>query len=936
MKKTPFPPNEAARIAALERYGILDTPSDVVLDSMTQAALNLCETPIALISLVGTTQQWFKSSIGMPVRELSRDQAFCTYAILAPTELMEVEDVSLDERFKDNPLVTGERKIRFYAGKPLVTHDGLALGTLCVIDDKPRQLSASQRDGLNQLAIAIMALFHERQESRITAIDHIVEQAFQSGVLIIDANYHDNPITYVNKAFELMTGYSKAEVLGKNCRFLQGPDTDPNSVAQLRKAIAEHRSCTVTLKNYRKDGTEFWNNLTVSPVVDTTGKTVSFVGVQQNVSDRFLTTDQSKLLSDTKKEREQARATRNRLAQIVEDSTNEIYMVDAGSFRILNANRSARENLGYSVDESNQLAPWDIVDGMSQESTEEMIAPLRAGVIDVQEFEAVHRRKDGTTYPVSIHLQYMAKQNPPVFTAIVQDITERLNQEESVRLRDRAIEALGVGVAITDATKENHPLVYVNQALCAMSGYSADELMGQGVRILQKYNQQQPQHLEIKLAQFKGESVQVLFKSTRKDGSQFMDELSLSPVHSATGKLTHYIGINRDVTARLEAEERSQRSRKIEAVGKLAGGIAHDFNNLLSIITGNLEFLAMDIANKKHRDYLNKADSAAQMGARLTRRLLSYAKKGQLEPTVLHANEHVLAAIELLRSTIGENITLSATLSNDLWSIRADSSEIENAVVNLVINSRDAMLKGGTITIETKNVSYTDNEVADALGITTGDYIQLSVSDTGSGMSDEIKARAFEPFFTTAEASTGLGLSSICGFAQQSGGDVHIYSVVDQGTVVNVYLPRHFEKVIRKTDVKPVAVHLTKAVSRILVVEDNDLVRELTVERLHILGHITLEASNGPKAIQMLKADTAFDLVLTDIVMDGGMSGFDVAQWVQSNLPQCMILLTSGFNEQLAEALDVDIGKIRVLQKPYSLAELQQKINDVLEIVDEY
>lgn len=928
----PISQNETARLAVLESYGILDIPSDALLDSITQAAADLCETPVALISLVDSSRLWFKACIGLPVGETARDYSFCNHAIEQPDSLLEVQDARLDDRFKNSKLVTGEPYTRFYAGKPLVTPDGFALGTLCVIDDKPRQLSASQRAGLDRLATAVTELFRERFESRISGIDHIVEQTVQSGVMITDANLPDNPITYVNRAFELMTGYSKAEILGQNCRILQGPDTDPDSIMQLRKAIAAQRSCTVTFKNYRKNGTEIWIDLTVSPVKDSAGKTISFVGVQQNATDRLLAEDRSVRLSKTRQEREQARATRNRLAQIVEDSLNEIYVCSAESYEVLNANRAARENLGYSSGELQHLMPWNFVLGLTQENIHELIEPLKTGALSAQVFETVHRRKDGTTYPVSAHLQYMATQNPPVYTAIVEDITQRHRQEENVRLRERAIEALDVGVMIIDATREGKPLVYVNQTLCTMTGYSVDELIGQSARILQRNNSQQLQHLEVDTAQAKGESVQVLIETTRKDGSHFMNELSLSPVHNAEGELTHYIGINRDVTRKLENEERSQRSRKIEAVGQLAGGIAHDFNNLLSVITGNLEFLAMNNTNEAHLDYLNKADSAAQMGARLTRRLLSFAsRRGQLKPTVLNANDQVLATIELLRSTIGEHITLSSNLSDDLWSILADSSEIENTVVNLVINARDAMPRGGTISIATSNVSFTDPETAGAFGISPGDYVQLSVSDNGSGMNDTVKARVFEPFFTTKEASTGLGLASIYGFAQQTGGGVHIQSDIDHGCVINVYIPSHFDKVVTATHTKPAVVHPVSGVCRILVVEDNDLVRELTVERLHLLGYETLQASNGPEAVRILTHDAAFELILTDIVMEGGMSGLDVAQWVQSHLPRCKILLTSGFNDQMADASDVDIDNLQVLQKPYSLAELQRRINDSLE-----
>ncbi|MGQ7845243.1 PAS domain S-box protein [Granulosicoccus sp. 3-233] len=931
MNKAPRPQNESERVAALERYGILDTPSDAVLDSLVQATANLCEAPIALIALIDAERFWVKSCVGMQLPTLPRDHTLCNQAILQPHEILEVEDARLNEQFKDSVLVTSSLGLRFYAGCPLVTPDGHAVGTLCVVDTNPRRLTEQQRDGLHQLARTVVLLFDDRLTSRVNAIDSIIEQATLDGVMITNATLPHNPITYVNRAFELITGYSKEEVLGKSPRFLQGPDTDPATTATMAAAIAQRESCKITLKNYRKDGSEFWNDLTISPVTDTTGNIGNLVGVMRNVSDRFLAEDRSIRLSRTRQEREQARASRNRLAQIVEDSSNEIYVCDAVSFQILNANRAARNNLGYTIEESQQLFPWDFVEGMTPESVLDLVESLISGEVEYHAFESVHRRKDGSTYPASVHLQFMATQNPPVFTAIIQDISERHRQEESVRLRERAIEAVDVGVTIIDATREDNPLVYVNQTLCKMTGYTADELLGKGAGILQRDNYQQLQHLQIKAAQEKGESVQVLFKSTRKDGSEFMNDLSLSPVFSTDGQLTHYIGINRDVTLKLETEEWSQRSRKIEAVGQLAGGIAHDFNNLLSVIAGNIEFLSMGITDERHRDYLSRAESAAQMGARLTRRLLSFARQGQLEPTVLNANEHVLGAIELLRSTIGEDISLTANLSDDLWSILADASEIENTVVNLVINARDAMPQGGSITIETRNLRITEAGHDEAVGVPPGDYIRLSVSDTGSGMDDAVKARVFEPFFTTKDANSGLGLASIHGFAQQSGGDVHVHSDLDHGSVIHVYLPSYSDMIASAGEEKaPPAEHQSSVISRILVVEDNEMVRDLTVKRLHVLGYDTEQADDGPTAIRILESDPAFDLILTDIVMGGGMSGVDVARWAQAHLPQCAILLTSGYNEQTAEARDVDMDLLRVLQKPYSMTELQQRVNEAL------
>lgn len=279
--------NESARLEALRRYGILDTLSDELLDGITQVAADLCETPIALVSLVDPTRQWFKSCIGLDAKETSRDVAFCAHAIENPDALMEVEDTRLDPRFHDNPLVTGDPHIRFYAGKPLVTPDGFALGTLCVIDNKPRKLTQPQRNGLIRLSKVVTDLFNERYHANLNTIDYVIEHSITHGLIIIDPAQTDNPITYANKALERMTGYTNEEILGKSWQFLQGEETDSESLDQIKDALAEHRPVTVTLKNYRKDGSAFWNELTMSPVLDSAGNTVNFVGVQQDVSHRF-------------------------------------------------------------------------------------------------------------------------------------------------------------------------------------------------------------------------------------------------------------------------------------------------------------------------------------------------------------------------------------------------------------------------------------------------------------------------------------------------------------------------------------------------------------------------------------------------------------------------------------------------------------------------
>lgn len=288
MKVAPPPRNESDRVAALNRYSVLDTPSDAVIDGITQAAADLCETPVALLTLVDPDRQCFLSSTGVDIKETPRDVAFCAHALHDPEILMEVEDTHLDARFHDNPLVTGETNIRYYAGKPLVTPDGFALGTLCVIDNKPRKLNAAQRKGLVGLSNVVIELLNERYYSRLAAMDYVVDESITHGILITDPAQDDNPITYVNRALERMTGYTRDEMIGKNCRFLQGADTDAESIELIRNAVDNKQAVTVTLKNYRKDGSGFWNEFTLSPVQDSAGNTVNFVGVQQDVTSRIV------------------------------------------------------------------------------------------------------------------------------------------------------------------------------------------------------------------------------------------------------------------------------------------------------------------------------------------------------------------------------------------------------------------------------------------------------------------------------------------------------------------------------------------------------------------------------------------------------------------------------------------------------------------------
>ncbi|HEY7609634.1 MAG TPA: PAS domain S-box protein [Alphaproteobacteria bacterium] len=392
--------------------------------------------------------------------------------------------------------------------------------------------------------------------------------------------------------------------------------------------------------------------------------------------------------------------------------------------------------------------------------------------------------------------------------------------------------------------------------------------------------------------------------------------------------------IGRDMTERNAAEERLRRAQRLEAVGQLTGGIAHDFNNLLTVIIGNLDLLQDRLqADPRGADYGSRALKAAMRGAALTRQLLAFARRQALDAKVIDINERVAATMDLLHRTIGEDIEITTALAPDLWPAFADPGQLESAIVNLAINARDAMPQGGRLIIETANKRIDENYVAKNFDAVPGDYVMLAVSDTGSGMPPEVLARVFEPFFTTKPVGkgTGLGLSMVYGFVRQSQGHVQIYSEAGHGTSVRLYLPRARSATEPAAEAPAEAVSRARTGERILAVEDNPDVRRVVTAQLSELGYEVLEAANGEAAIRILERGDAIDLLFSDVVMPGGMSGYDLARATRRLRPSLKVLLTSGFPKTAMEDQRPPSEAGHLLSKPYRKAELAAKIRSVLD-----
>lgn len=521
------------------------------------------------------------------------------------------------------------------------------------------------------------------------------------------------------------------------------------------------------------------------------------------------------------------------------------------------------------------------------------------------------------------------------------------------------------------AIDADHKITLFNEGAERIFGYSKAEILGQPLSRLipDRYRMLHTHHIAAlqmgqKASRLMGERQEIF--GLRKGGAEFPAEASIAMVGGSEKK--SFLAVLRDITERkrtqeilanharelelrvrertaeLEAEiarrEEAQaqliQSQRMEAFGQLTGGVAHDFNNLLTIITGNLELMFPELETQKARGHIKRALEASEMASRLTSRLLTFARRRRLEPRVIDMNELVLGMAEIVQRTIGAHISLSTILTPELWLTRADPSEVENAVLNLVINARDALPRGGRMVVETRNAVFGDDEIAS--GVRKGKFVVISVTDTGVGMLPEVAARAFEPFFTTKPTGrgTGLGLSTIYGFAQQTGGHVTLYSEVGKGTTVSLYLPRAADLTdpgeIRVQDDEIIFARNSETV---LVVEDNPDVREVTLERIEGLGYVVLEAASAPEAIKVLGANPDVQLVLTDVVMPGGMSGFELAQWIGENRPGVAVVCTSGFAEGASGQQGMgNPPACAMLHKPYGRAELSKVLTAALAAKD--
>jgi PAS domain S-box-containing protein len=640
-------------------------------------------------------------------------------------------------------------------------------------------------------------------------------------------------------------------------------------------------------------------------------------------------------------ESEHSSSTGSRFELLVQSVTDyAIYMLDPKGY-VTSWNAGARRFKGYEADE---IIGEHFSRFYTPEEREQEIPKIALATAEREgrfEAEGWRVRKDGRRFWANVVIDPIRDPagNLVGFAKITRDLTERRAAEEELRRSEQRFRLLVQSVtdyAIYMLDPDGRVTSW-NAGAERFKGYAAAEIMGEHFSRFYSEADREAGIPRIALetarreGRFEAEGWRV-----RKDGSRFWASVIIDPVRDDDGKLIGFAKVTRDLTEKRAIEEQLRQSQKMEAVGQLTGGLAHDFNNLLTGISGSLEMMQVRMSQGRTAEfdrYFMAAQGAVKRAAALTHRLLAFSRRQTLDPKPTNVNRLLSGFEDLVRRTMGPGIQVELVGAGGLWPTLIDPNQLENAVLNLCINARDAMPEGGKLTIETAN-KWIDDRAARQHDLPVGQYVSLCVTDTGTGMTPDVIEKAFDPFFTTKPMGegTGLGLSMIYGFARQSGGQVRIYSEVGEGTTMCLYLPRHDEDV--PLDEESLASAPSEPLGEgevVLVIDDEPTIRMLIAEVLAESGFAVIEAPDGPAGLRVLESNARIDLLITDVGLPGGMNGRQVAEAARVHRPDLKVLFITGY----AENAVIGRGRLEngmfVLTKPFQMEILADRIREIIE-----
>ncbi len=770
------------------------------------------------------------------------------------------------------------------------------------------------------------ALEREVQEHRRTeaARDHyaarerLFSAAVESSNDAIITKSLDGTITGWNPAAERLFGYTAAEAVGKNIELIVPPDRK-EEVRDILRRIGwgeriEHNE-TVRL---RKDGRPVDVSLSISPIKSPSGAIIGASKTARNITE-------SKVAQRALRQQIEERR------RIFETSQDLILVTDSKGV-LVQVSPSSETILGYLPEEMVGRNAIEFTYREDIDASYEEVRAERRGH-HTRNFNSRYVHKDGRV----VTLSWMGVWSEPVsrFFYIGRDMTESQLAQETLRENEQL--ARGIIETALDAfvqVDQSGRILDFNPQAEVIFGWPRYDALGKNfIELL--IGEADREGLRAGLARFLGSGRDQILQrrreimARRSDGKEFRAELSAAAVKTREGFVLN--GFLRDLTDKIAAEERLRQAEKMEALGQLTGGIAHDFNNILTVITGTIEILADAVAKEPQLAAITRMiDEAAARGADLTQHLLAFARKQPLQPRETDVNTLIIDTAKLLRPTLGEHIEIESVFEDETCVATVDPNQLTTAMLNLALNARDAMPDGGKLILETGS-SYLDENYARMHGdVRPGRYAMIAVSDTGTGIPAAILDKVFNPFFTSKGPGkgTGLGLSMVYGFVKQSAGHIKIYSEEGHGTTIKMYLPPGTGAALAPEGALPSSIQ--GGHERILVVEDDKLVRDYVLTQLHSLGYVTLDAANAAEALALVEAGHEFDLLFTDVIMPGAMNGRQLATELQNSRPKLKVLFTSGYTENaIIHHGRLDSG-VLLLAKPYRKSDMARMIRKAL------
>lgn len=718
----------------------------------------------------------------------------------------------------------------------------------------------------------------------------------------------------VNKVACERYGYTREELLKLSPEDISSSnDVVLKENSKARNALEKEINRIFEVIHITKSGREF--PVEVSSTVFTFGGKKVIMSVARDISERKKA---EKILREGEE--------RFRLAFHTSPDSVSLSRLEDGVY--VDVNKGFTENTGYTRQEVIGKSSLEINIWADYKDRQKFVEILKEHG-KVNNMEIRFRSKDGGIINGLISASVLSFNGVSHLITVGRNINDLKHAQEEIRKLSQAVEQNPLSIVITDS---NGLIEYVNPSFIKVTGYSLKEALGRTPNFLKSGKTSEDVYENIWKTISNGKVWTGELVNRKKDGSFFWEKVIISPIFDTSNKITHYLGLKEDITSRKQLEEQLRHSQKMEAIGQLAGGVAHDFNNIITAINGYCDLILREIdRDNPVYNRVQQIEYAGDRAATLTRQLLAFSRKQLLNPEVINLNQLIQNLEKMLHRLIGEHIKFKTIYEENPGMIRADPGQIEQIIMNLVLNARDAMPDGGKLILETKSIRFTDEYVRWHRGTEPGWYVLLSVTDTGVGMDKEIQGHIFEPFFTTKKIGkgTGLGLSTVYGIVKQSGSTIRVYSEPEKGTTFKIYFPVSGEKIPDKyRNVKKRG--KLEGNETILIVEDEKMILDLTAEGLRGFGYSVMTASDKISALTLLRNDTAVDLLLTDLIMPGG-SGVELAKELQDKFPSAKILLMSGYSLGGIQGSDFLSEGMNFIQKPFSIIDLTEKIRSILD-----